>query len=310
MANAEENKTTINDIISTSNSDPDGVSQNKEDSMYEEARQQNPNLNEQEYSEAMGYVKQIKRIHRTKNKKAYELAHLMTEMRKDEIYKDIGYDSWNEYVSDQEVCPIPRSTAYKYVQVGSFMKKHDIGSRDFDEEFYDEHEEVDRIIEHNEDGSIDQQATRKANEIVSRVNYSHMRKIASAYQDNDINAAESRELMAKAIIEKSDDFESLLAQATGDEDQSSSDDDLFYEGLKGTNLIIPMGDLEDKDDIDDNIDKVKSTLRDLLAAAEDGELKEEVENFQTDDDSNDVEKLASKSTTYHKTSGGRYFGEA
>lgn len=295
----------LNDVLTTNNSDPDGMPSDTEEKAYEQAQQNNPELDEQAYSEAMGYVQTMFRIHRVRNKKGYQLASILTEFKNEELYRDLGYTSFNEYASDTEVCPFGRSSAYRYVKVGQFIDEHDVGSRDFDEQFYDEHN-VERIIERDEDGNIDQEATRQANEVTARVNFMHMSKISGLYKEGYLNAAEAREMMAKAIILDPDDFELECREAKGEEEPTDTDDDLFYEGLKGTNLILPLGDIDDDDELEQNLDKAKGNLRDLLEAAENGELKDEIQKLRQEDD--DVEKVASKSTKYRKTPDGRYYG--
>jgi hypothetical protein len=297
----------LNSILTTQpKSEPSGV-QGKDDDLWKKAQENNPQVSQTEYNKAMSYVEMIHRIFRVRNQKGYQLASVMTEFKQDELYRNLGYDSFNEYVSDKEYCPFGRSSAYRYVQIGEFMDELDIGSHDFDEAFYQDHN-VERIIEYDDDGNIDDEATRKANEVTSRVNFMDMRKIAGLYNKDKVNAAESRELMAKSIILEPDDFQLAIREAKGEENPTDPDDDLFFEGLGGINLTIGLGDPDDES-IDETVEKAKKTFRELLQAAEDGSLKEELKTLsQEESDNADVEKIASKRTKYLRTSSGRYYG--
>jgi len=261
----------------------------KNDSLWSQLQKDNPDLSLEQYAKAKGIFRRIKSIYSTRNRKGYELANLLRRFHDDQMWKNLGFDSFNQFVSDPD-CPFGRSSAYRYVKVGSFINELDVTSQNFEDAFYKEHN-VDRLEVLNNDGSVNQKQTKIANSIPARVRFMDMSKIAGVYNDGHVGATGARKLMAQSILMTQDDFNLEIREVKGEDDPTDPDDELFRNGLKGTNLTVPLGQGTKKD-----LKKARQELEDLLEDFKDGTI----EDHLTDISQDNVVEVAKKSTKHVK----------
>ena len=267
----------------------------EKDSLWAQVQKDNPDLSLEKYAKAKGVFRRIRNIYSTRNRKGYELSDLMRRFHDQDMWKNLGFKSFNQFVSDPD-CPFGRSSAYRYVKVGSFMNELDVASQDFEEKFYKEHN-VDRIDVLNEDGTLNKKETEVANSLPSRVRFMDMSKIAGVYNDGHVGAAGARKLMAQSILMTHDDFKLEIREVKGEENPTDPDEELFREGLKGKNITIPLG-AGTKDDLR----KAKKYTEKVLDDLEDNNIEDDLADISA---GNAVE-IGKKSTSHVKI-GNRYY---
>jgi len=182
-------------------------------------------------------VRQIERLESTRTLSAYAIASAFDNIITEEIWKKAGCESVRDFVRDYSPCRY--SSTYKYIKVGSFIRRLDIQSDEFEEDFYENYS-VPRIIVEDDFGHLDELATRQANRIVSRCRYSDMEAIAGLHDKNLIDTAEVPGLIAKAIVLEEDEFKKALREAKGEENPLTPDEILFDNGFDTQGLVLPL----------------------------------------------------------------------
>lgn len=272
----------------------------KDDDLWSVVQEQNPEVSLQEFAKARSYVDKLRGFFQKRNRYGYEMTRILVEIDKKEMYKSLGYSSFNKFVSDKENCPLKRSSAYRYKQVGEFMEEHDLDSAQFNEVFSQELG-ANRIIRYDDDGQIDQKETREANSVTARVNFMDMAAVAGAYGDGDIEAHEIPEVLAKSVSYEDNAFRKVLKEKSGeDPDEPTPEEKLFAEGFTGTSVVINLGQATE-----DDLRTAKKEAERLIEAINSGTVHDEFRAVSTGD-KEDAQKVASKSAKFVKANGRRY----
>jgi hypothetical protein len=237
-------------------------------SLWEQLSKSDDSASVAEFEKALDYVKVIRRIDGTRNQGAYLLAQTLAEFADQQMWKRLGCENLSDFFNDREICAIPRSTGYRYIAVGHFIDSFDITSIDFEDEFYAEHG-VPRLAVTDVQGNPDDQATREANRLVSRIRYMHLGDIAGALNKKRINSGQVRELMAKSILLSDDEFKNALKEAQGQAIQATPFEELMNAGFKPMGIVIPF-----ESGTDEANYSLGAELRALASAAEQGALTE------------------------------------
>jgi len=266
-----------------------GTSRAEETSLWQEIHAKNPAITEENYKHSLGYLKMIQKFHDARNKQGYQVAQLVTEFHDEELWLGLGEPSWNAFLRSERT-PFPRSSAYRYVAVGQFMTKLDVNGTDFEDAFYDELG-TERLIQVDDDGNYDDDATREANKVINRVSFMNMAKIAGLYNNDHISAAKSRELMAKSIMLNEDDFK-LECKVESGGDGRDPYGSLVDEGLLGAHVVIRAIDLNSST----NSKAAAERLRRLADQIEEGEFDTSEIAAETED----MIDIAKRQTRYVK----------
>ena len=278
----------------------ENLTEKKRDELWGAFKAKNPGASVADFDKSMGYVKMINKLYDDQQKRGYQLSLLVTTYIEDKLWESLGLETFAEWVSDKELCPFGRSSAFRYQTVGKFMDELDLMDAGFDDSFYDE-QGIERKIHLNEDGTVNEAATAEANKVTKRVRFMDMAAIASAHNRGKITTPQAKELMGHAMVISPENFKLKMKEIMGEENPESTDEKLWGEGLTtGPVLVLPapLFAPERRSDLASHFEELARQAR------EGGELIDGMAAIISDDET--VETLGKKGTTFKKVGGTIY----
>jgi hypothetical protein len=257
------------------------------EALEEKARNESETFSRERFNEMVTLVGSMKDLEDTKSKIAFDQAELMGVFCDQDGWNALGYDSFSKFFRSDE-SPVQKSTAYRYRKVGRFMEDFPIGTESFDDQFYEDFDEVDKLVVKDENGNVDEDKTRQANDLTRRLRFTHVKDVASLFDNDDISHAKARELMRKSMNMSASDFAEEIDKHKKGRD-STITDELNDRGISGPSALVPLS----------NTEMAVQELRDLADRMESGE---DLFNEILDDET--TETLGSKSVTFKELDDG------
>lgn len=192
---------------------------------------------EKRVEKALSATREITGVHNDRNRKAYVLAEHMHDIDREKLWEELNCKSLSEYI--ETICPFRRSTAYRYIKVGAFMKELNIQSVEFEEAFY-EQTGIEPEVVYDRNNVEDPIATREANRLTTRIRYMDMDTICSVYASEGISFGECRELMAKSILLNEEDFKKSIRELKGEINPLTEAEKIYDAGFSEVGVVLPI----------------------------------------------------------------------
>lgn len=247
----------------------------------------------QEATEGLRILDEIEYNESLKSEIGFAQADNIKALIDQKAWETFNYSSFGQFFEENDLS-MSRSAAYRYRNVALFMDDFPIGNEDWDNQFYEESGIQKKEVIDKETGEIDEKRTRSANDLQSRLNFTDVSKISGLYNNGHIDQAKARELLKKAIIMFGSEFDEVVDMEREGKD-STVTDELTNRGLIGPTFVVNA----------QNEEKAVEELRHLADQIEDGR---EFSRPVLDGDEG-VEKLGSKSVSFHELQDGTIVGD-
>jgi hypothetical protein len=259
--------------------------------LMKKAKKHSPDVTETELMEETQLVAQMEKLENAKSEIGFDQADLVGSMVDRDIWTTFGYTSFNAFFQSNETT-ISKSSAFRYRRVARFMEDFPIGEKSFDDMFYEE-TAIEKYQITDEDGNVDEERTRRENNLRRRLNFTDINKIATLYDRGEIDQARALELMKQSVNMLSEDFKEEL-QKDRDGNTSTITEELNERGVVGPTMIINASSPE----------QALSQLKELQEKIEEGE---ELSQKVLDDEKYEgVENIGSKKVSFYELSDGTH----
>lgn len=254
---------------------------------------QKAGYSEEEAAEGMEIVEEMERLENAKSEIGFNQADTMRAFLDQEIWKKFNYGSFRKFFHDSNT-PISPSAAYRYRNVALFMDEFPIGSKEFDEEFYEDTGIEKKEVVDSDTGEVDEERTRRANSLTTRLNFTDVTEVASLFNNGHVDYSKARELLKKSLILPKSEFNEVVDMEREGKDTTVTDE-LTERGMVGPTFVVNA----------QNEEKAAKKLRKLADDIEDGR---QFSRPVLDGDEG-VEKIGSKSVTFHELQDGTLMGD-
>jgi len=247
----------------------------------------------QEVKEGLEIMDEIEKNEAIKSQIGFAQADNIKAVIDRKLWESFNYSSFGQFFEESDL-PMSRSAAYRYRNVALFMDEFPIGNEDWDNQFYEESGIPKKEVIDSETGEIDEERTREANNLQSRLNFTDVSEIAGLFNNGHVDYSKAQELLKKAIILPGNEFDEIVDMEREGKD-STVTDELTNRGLIGPTFVVNA----------QNEEKAVEELRNLADQIEDGRKY----SRPVIDGDEGVEKIGSKSVSFHELQDGTIIGD-
>jgi hypothetical protein len=264
--------------------------EDRQEQLYNDAAK--AGASQQEAKEGMRVLDEMERNESMKSQIGFAQADNMRAFIDKKLWETFNYSSFGQFFEESDL-DISRSAAYRYRNVALFMDEFPIGSEEFDDKFYEQSGIEKKEVVNSETGEVNEKRTREANSLTSRLNFTDVSEISGLYNNGHIDQAKARELLKKALLLPGSEFDEVVdMEREGKE--STVTDELTNRGLVGPTFVVNA----------QNEEKAAEELRHLADEIESGKRY----SRPVLDGDEGVEKLGSKSVSFHELQDGTIIG--
>lgn len=247
----------------------------------------------QEAADGLRVLDEIEKNEEIKSQIGFNQADNIKAVIDNKMWETFNHGSFGEFFEANDF-GMSQSSAYRYRNVALFMDEFPLGEEDWDNQFYQESGIPKKEVVNADTGEIDEERTRRANNLQNRLNFTDVKDIASLFNNGHIDYAKAKELLKKSIILNGEEFDEELDMEKNDKD-STVTEELTDRGLVGPTFVVNA----------QNEEKAAQKMRELADDIENGKRY----SRQVLDGDESIEDLGSKSVSFHEFQDGTIVGD-